>query len=98
MEQLQEYLLWKPFTVKMDNNPLTYIMTTPNLDATQHHRVELLAGFTFSIEHKKGQDNAATDALSHITSRLDAEAVKSILDRDTMGSPGRADVHNTVVA
>ena len=33
-EQFQEYLLWKPFVVKTDNNPLTYIMTTPNLDAT----------------------------------------------------------------
>ena len=36
VEQFQEYLLWKPFIVKTDNSPLTYIMTTPNLDATQH--------------------------------------------------------------
>ena len=35
-EHFQEYLLWKPFIVKTDNNPLTYIMTTPNLDATRH--------------------------------------------------------------
>ena len=31
-EQFQEYLLWKPFIVKTDNNPLTYIMTKPTLD------------------------------------------------------------------
>ena len=62
--QFQEYLLWKPFVVKTDNNPLTYIITTPNLGATQHCWVESLAGFTFSIECHKGQDNAATDALS----------------------------------
>ena len=31
MEQFQEYLLWKLFIVRTDNNPLTY---TPNLDAT----------------------------------------------------------------
>ena len=30
-EQFQEYLLWKLSFVKTDNNPLTYIMTTPNL-------------------------------------------------------------------
>ena len=42
MEQFQEYLLWKPFIVKTDNNPLTYVMTTPNLDATRHHWVKLL--------------------------------------------------------
>ena len=63
-EPFQEYLLWKPFVVKTDNNPLTYIMTTPNLDATQHCWVESLAGFTFSIEYQKGWDNTATDALS----------------------------------
>ena len=34
MEQFQEYLLWKSFAVKTDNNLLTYIMTIPNLDAT----------------------------------------------------------------
>ena len=35
-EQFREYLLYQPFLVKTDNNPLTYIMTTPNLDATGH--------------------------------------------------------------
>ena len=29
----KEYLLYQPFLVKTDNNPLTYIMMTPNLDA-----------------------------------------------------------------
>ena len=36
MEHFKEYLLYQPFLVKSDNNPLTYIMTTPNLDATGH--------------------------------------------------------------
>ena len=35
-ENFKEYLLYQPFLVKTDNNPLTYIMTTPNLDATGH--------------------------------------------------------------
>ena len=35
-EHFKEYLLYQPFLVKSDNNPLTYIMTTPNLDATGH--------------------------------------------------------------
>ena len=30
MEHFKEYLLYKPFLVKTDNNPLTYIMMTPN--------------------------------------------------------------------
>ena len=36
MEHFKEYLLYQPFLVKTDNNPLTYIMTTPNLDTTGH--------------------------------------------------------------
>ena len=36
MEHFKEYLLYRPFLVKTDNNPLMYIMTTPNLDATGH--------------------------------------------------------------
>ena len=35
-EHFKEYLLYWPFLVRTDNNPLTYIMTTPNLDATGH--------------------------------------------------------------
>ena len=31
-EHFKEYLLYQPFLVKTDNNPLTYIMTTPNLE------------------------------------------------------------------
>ena len=91
-EQFQEYLL------KTDNNLLTYIMSTPNLDITWHQWVELLTGFTFSIDYQKGQDNAAADALSQVTSRLDMETVKSILDRVTVGSIGRANAHDPLVA
>ena len=36
-EHFKEYLLYQPFLVKTDKNPLTYIMTTPNLDATGHN-------------------------------------------------------------
>ena len=36
MVLFKEYLLYQPFLVKTDNNPLTYIMTTPNLDTTGH--------------------------------------------------------------
>ena len=32
-EQFREYLQYQPFLVRTDNNPLTYAMTMPNLDA-----------------------------------------------------------------
>ena len=36
MEHFKEYLLYQPFLVRTDKNPLMYIMTTPNLDDTGH--------------------------------------------------------------
>ena len=54
MEHFKEYLLYQPFSVKTDNNPLTYIMTTPNLDATSHQWLGSLAKFNFWLEYQKG--------------------------------------------
>ena len=36
-EQFREYLQYRPFTVLTDNNPLTYMLTMPNLDALGHN-------------------------------------------------------------
>ena len=63
-EHFKEYLAYTPFTVHMDNDPLTYMLTTPNLDATGHRWVEALASYEFTLEYQKGSDNAVTDALS----------------------------------
>ena len=37
-EHFREYLQYspEPFLIRTDNNPLTYVMMTPNLDATGH--------------------------------------------------------------
>ena len=35
-EYFKEYLAYTPFVVLTDNNPLTYVLTMPNLDATGH--------------------------------------------------------------
>ena len=53
-EHFKEYLLYQPFLVKTDNNPLMYIMTTPNLGATGHQWVGALAKFNFQLEYQKG--------------------------------------------
>ena len=51
--QFREYLQYQPFHVKTDNNPLTYVMTSPNLHATGHHWVTALAGYNMMIEYIK---------------------------------------------
>ena len=53
-EHFKEYLLYQPFLVRTDNNPLAYIMSTPNLDATGHHWVSGLAKYNFQLEYQKG--------------------------------------------
>ena len=77
--------------VKTDNNPLTYIITTPNLDATGHQWVSALAKYNFRLEYKKGQDNAVADTLSQVTTRLGPETVQAVLDRATMGASQRVE-------
>ena len=96
-EHFREYLLYQPFVVKTDNNPLIYIMSTPNLDATGHHWVNALAKYDFQLEYQKGQDNAAADALGRITTRLPPEAVQAVLDRVAVGTPQWAEVENATV-
>ena len=81
MEQFREYLQYQPFTVRTDNNPLTYILTTPNLDALSHCWVTALAGYNMRLEYLKGSDNKIADTLSRLLpEKLDEHAVAELLD------------------
>ena len=55
MEHFKEYLAYAPFVVRTDNNPLTYILTTPSLDATGHRWVGTLASLSLPWNTRKGQ-------------------------------------------
>ena len=96
-EHFKEYLLYQPFLVKTDNNPLTYIMTTPNLDATGHCWVSALAKYDFQLGYQKGRDNAVADALSRVMACLGLEAVQAILDGATVGTSQRAERENPMI-
>ena len=62
-DQFREYLQYQPFLVRTDNNPLTYVMTMPNLDAIGHRWVAAMAGYNFEIKCVRGSEKVA-DALS----------------------------------
>ena len=49
-----------------DNNPLTYILTTAKLDATEQRWVASLTNYNFKIFYKSGKLNVEADAPSHI--------------------------------
>ena len=53
-EHFKVYLLYWPFLVRTDNNPLTYIMTTPNLDVTSHQWVGALVRFQLPVGVPEG--------------------------------------------
>ena len=63
-ERFHEYLYGGECEVYTDNNPLTYILTTPKLDATGQRWVASLANYNFKIFYKSGKLNVEADALS----------------------------------
>ena len=91
-DQFWEYLQYAPFKVKTDNNPLTYMMTTPNLDAVRHRWVAALAGYNFMIEYLRGSDNKVADALSQVEERLDSDSVRQLLTHVKHPAEARAEV------
>ena len=83
-DQFKEYLQYQPFLVRTDNNPLTYVMTMPNLDAVRHQRVAAMVGYNFKIEYMHGSDNKVANALSQVGGHLDEDAIKELLDQDAI--------------
>ena len=66
-EQFRKYLQYGHFTIRTDNNPLNYVLTTPNLDAIGHRWVAALARLDMNIEYLRGTNNKVADALSRVS-------------------------------
>ena len=91
VEHFKEYLTYAPFVVWINNNPLTYVLTTPNLDVTGHQWVGALALFQFELEYQKGTDNGATDALSWVPINHSRQTVQSLLEGAIVGTSNRGE-------
>ena len=63
-DKFHDYLYGHKFEVWIDNNPLTYVLTTAKLDATGHRWLARVAAYDFSIHYKAGKANQDADALS----------------------------------
>ena len=98
-EQFHEYL--SPYgknrnelVVCTDNNPLTYIFSSANLDATGQHWVACLGSYN-SLEYQKGKDNTVADFLSQMNEHLPEEEVQEYLNK--IPYPGvKAVLDNTI--
>ena len=69
------------FVVHTDNNPLTYIFSSANLDAAGQRWVACLASYNFSLEYQKGKDNTVANFLSWMNECLPKEEVQEYLNK-----------------
>ena len=85
-EQFHEYLSpygknRNEFVVHTDNNLLTYIFSSANLDAAGQQWVACLTSYNFSLEYQKGKDNTVADFLSQMKECLPEEEVQEYLNK-----------------
>ena len=90
-EQFHEYL--SPYgknrnelVVRTDNNPLTYIFSSANLDAAGQRWVARLTGYNFSLEYQKGKDNTVANFLSRMNEHLPEEEVPRVPEQDPVST------------
>ena len=85
-EQFHEYLSpygknRNEFIVRTDNNPLTYIFSSANLDAAGQRWVAQLASYNFALKYQKGKDNTIANFLSHLDDPLPPSKVQDYLNK-----------------
>ena len=92
-DRFHEYLYGGSFDVFMDNNPLTYILTSTKLDAIGQRWVASLAPYNFSIHYNPGRHNVVADSLSRIPwenvsfqDMMDFNIVKAIVNKGEANS------------
>lgn len=77
VDKFHDYLYGAKFTVRTDNKPLTYVLTSAKLNATGHRWLAALATYDFNIQYRPGKTNTDADLLSRkFEDEDEAEAYK----------------------
>lgn len=66
VDKLHEYLYGARFTVRTDNNPLTYLLSTAKLNAVGHRWLAALSTYEFDVQYRPGRHNVDADLLSRV--------------------------------
>lgn len=64
VDKFNDYLYGARFTVRTDNNPLTYVLTTAKLNAVGHRWLAALSTYQFDVQYRPGRHNIDADLLS----------------------------------
>jgi len=78
--KFHDYLYGNNFTVVIENNPLTYVLTSAKLDATGHRWVSELSSYNFNIKYRPRRLNSDADQPSRLPQ----------LDNSPYNSPSQA--------
>lgn len=64
VDKFHDYLYGVRFTVRTDNNPLTYVLSTAKLSAVGHRWLSALSTYDFDVQYRPGKHNIDADLLS----------------------------------
>uniref|UniRef100_A0A1A7ZLV7 Gypsy retrotransposon integrase-like protein 1 n=1 Tax=Nothobranchius furzeri TaxID=105023 RepID=A0A1A7ZLV7_NOTFU len=64
VDRFHDYLYGARFTVRTDNNPLTYVLSTAKLNAVGHRLLAALSTYDFDVHYRPGKHNIDADILS----------------------------------
>lgn len=64
VDKFHDYLYGARFTVRTDNNPLTYVLSSAKLNATGHRWLASLSTYDFDVQYRPGRQNIDADMLS----------------------------------
>lgn len=64
VDKFNDYLYGAKFTVRTDNNPLTYVLSTAKLNAVGHRWLAALSTYDFDVQYRPGRHNIDADLLS----------------------------------
>lgn len=73
VDKFHEYLYGARFTVRTDNNPLTYVLSTAKLNAIGHRWLAALSTYKFDVQYRPGRQNIDADLLSRNVPDVDDE-------------------------
>lgn len=64
VDKFHDYLYGARFTVRTDNNPLTYVLSTAKLNEVGHRWLAALSTYEFDVQYRPGHHNIDADLLS----------------------------------